>query len=145
MPIKWVWVNSISLTPTMMIHLHTIHKGGFRTLMHCGVKKPVLECHSGRQSILKCIWCLCIDWYLSYKGDKAYWMCTVSPIIYIFVCYSSYFFVFTSFLIFSSFWDFVGISFANPHETSLVHLGESSGLKGLLHTLNATVIPMKMS
>jgi len=39
----------------------------------------------------------------------------------------------------------VGISSANPHETSLVHLGEPSGLKGLLHTLNATVIPTTMT
>jgi len=39
----------------------------------------------------------------------------------------------------------MGISFANPHETSLVHLEEPSGLKGLLHTLNATVIPTKVS
>jgi len=39
----------------------------------------------------------------------------------------------------------VGISSANPHETSLVHLGEPSGLQGLLHMLNATVIPTKVS
>ena len=35
----------------------------------------------------------------------------------------------------------MGISSANPHETSLIHLGDPSGLKSLLHTLNATVIP----
>jgi len=39
----------------------------------------------------------------------------------------------------------VGISSTNPHETSHVHLGELSGLTGLLHTLNATVIPMTVS
>jgi len=49
------------------------------------------------------------------------------------------------FACFSFFWDFVGISSANPHETSLVHLGKPSGLKGLLHTLNAIVIPTKVS
>ena len=75
--------------------------------------------------------CLCINLYLSYKGDKAYWMCTVSPIVSIFVCYSSYFFVFTSFLIFSFFWDFVGISSANPHETTRP-LGETKLFKGLV-------------
>jgi len=30
------------------------------------------------------------------------------------------------------FQDFMGISFTNPHETSLVHLGELRGLKGLV-------------
>ena len=39
----------------------------------------------------------------------------------------------------------MGIFSANPHETSLVHLGESSGLKSLLDKLNATVISMKVS
>ena len=63
------------------------------------------------------------------------------------VCvYSFCFVVFVSSLTFVSFFlDFVGISSANPHETLLVHLGEPSGLKGLLHTLNATVIPTKVS
>ena len=62
------------------------------------------------------------------------------------VYYSFNFFVFFSLLIFLSFEiDFVGISSANPHETLLVHLREPSGLKGLLHTLNATVIPTKVS
>jgi len=37
----------------------------------------------------------------------------------------------------------VGKSPANPHETSLVHLGKPRGLKGLLHALNATVAPTK--
>lgn len=41
--------------------------------------------------------------------------------------------------------DFVGMSSGNPHETSLVLLGPPVGLKGLLHTLNATVIPTKVS
>ena len=41
--------------------------------------------------------------------------------------------------------NFVGVFPVNPHETSLVHLGTPSGLKGLLHTLNATVIPKKVS
>jgi len=41
--------------------------------------------------------------------------------------------------------DFVGISSSNPYETSLVHLGEPRGLKGLLHKVNATVIPTKVS
>jgi len=36
-------VNSVSLTPRMMIHLHTKHKDGFRTLMHCGVKNQCLD------------------------------------------------------------------------------------------------------
>ena len=39
----------------------------------------------------------------------------------------------------------MGISSANSHETSLVHLGEPSGLNSLLHMLNATVIPTKVS
>ena len=39
----------------------------------------------------------------------------------------------------------MGISYANPHKTLLVHLGESRGLKGLLHILNAIVIPTKVS
>jgi len=39
----------------------------------------------------------------------------------------------------------VGISSANLHETLLVHLEEPKGLKGLLHTLNAIVIPTKVS
>ena len=56
-----------------------------------------------------------------------------------------YFFVFVALLGFHSFRDFVGISSANPHETLLVLLGEPSGLKGLLHTLNATVIATKVS
>ena len=41
--------------------------------------------------------------------------------------------------------DFVGVSFANSHKTSLVHLGEQRDLKGLLQTLNATVIPITVS
>ena len=62
------------------------------------------------------------------------------------VCVSPfYFFVFVSLLVFHSFLRFCGISSANSHETSLAHLGEPSGLKGLLHTLNATVIPAKVS
>jgi len=40
---------------------------------------------------------------------------------------------------------FVGISSTNTNETSLVQLGEQSGSKGLLHTLNATMIPTKVS
>jgi len=43
------------------------------------------------------------------------------------------------------FLDFMGISSTNTHETLLVHLTEPSGLKGLLHMLNATVITMKVS
>ena len=39
----------------------------------------------------------------------------------------------------------MGISSADPHETSLVHLGEPRDLKGLLHMLNATAIPGKVS
>jgi len=39
----------------------------------------------------------------------------------------------------------VGTSSANSHETTLVHLGYPCGLKGLLHMLNATVIPTKVS
>jgi len=38
----------------------------------------------------------------------------------------------------------VGISSANTHETLRIHLGEPSGLNGLLHMLNATVIPTKV-
>jgi len=41
--------------------------------------------------------------------------------------------------------NFVGISSTNPHEISLIHLREARDLKGLLHTLNATVIPIKVS
>jgi len=41
--------------------------------------------------------------------------------------------------------DLVGIFFTNPHETSLNHLGEPKDLKGLLHMLNAIVIPTKVS
>ena len=41
--------------------------------------------------------------------------------------------------------DFVGISSANPHETSIIHLGELKGLKGWLHMSNAAVIPTKVS
>ena len=37
------------------------------------------------------------------------------------------------------------ISSAKPHKTLLTHLRESSGLKGLLHMLNTTVIPTKVS
>jgi len=39
----------------------------------------------------------------------------------------------------------VGISSAKPHKTLLVHLEEARDLKGLLHTLNAIVIPTKES
>jgi len=39
----------------------------------------------------------------------------------------------------------MGISSANPHETSLIHLDNRGGLKGLLHVLNATLILTTMS
>jgi len=38
----------------------------------------------------------------------------------------------------------VGVFPRNPHETSLVHSGLPRGLKGLLHMLNAIVIPTKV-
>jgi len=37
------------------------------------------------------------------------------------------------------------VSCANPHEISLVHLGKSKDLKGLLHMLSAIVKPIKVS
>ena len=33
----------VSLSPRMMIHLHTKHKDGFTTLMHCGAKNWCLD------------------------------------------------------------------------------------------------------
>ena len=70
---------------------------------------------------------------------------TVYPIIYILLVFIPFISLFSLLFLFSfPFWDFVGISSANPHETSLVHLGELSGLKGLLHTA-ATVIPTTVS
>jgi len=33
----------VSLSLRMMIHLHTKHKDGFTTLMHCGVKNRCLD------------------------------------------------------------------------------------------------------
>ena len=71
-------------------------------------------------------------------------LCTVCPDVYI-LCVLFLLFLrlrFPSYVFF--FLTFAGISSANRHETSLVHLGEPSGLKVLLHTLNATVIPMKV-
>ena len=74
----------------------------------------------------------------------------VDPIVYslprcIFCVLSFLFFdFFFSFLCFL-FQDFVGISSVNPHETLLIHLRETRGLKALLHTLNASVIPTKVS
>jgi len=41
--------------------------------------------------------------------------------------------------------DFVVISSTNPHETSLIHLGNHGVYKGLLHALTATVISTKVS
>ena len=69
--------------------------------------------------------------------------CTVHPDVYILLCHFL-FSIFPLFFVFP-FWDFVGISSANPHETLLVHLGWPRGLKGLLHMLNTTVIPTKVS
>ena len=80
----------------------------------------------------------------SLGGFWLIWTCTVHPVVYILFCHFHFFAFCFSFLWFS-FWDFVGISSANPHETLLVHLGWPRGLKGLLHTLNATVIPTKVS
>jgi len=52
--------------------------------------------------------------------------------------------IFLSLFIFL-FQDFVGISSANPHDTSLVYSGKAGGLKGLLYMLNATLIFTKVS
>ncbi|GJY89148.1 hypothetical protein Tco_0503776, partial [Tanacetum coccineum] len=41
--------------------------------------------------------------------------------------------------------NFVGMFSRNPHETSRAHSGHRIVLKGLLHTLNETVIPMKVT
>lgn len=58
-----------------------------------------------------------------------------------FVIFCDFYFCFVCF----PFLDFVGVSFVNPDETSLVQLGEPIGLNGLLHTLNATMILTKVS
>jgi len=66
-------------------------------------------------------------------------------LVYICVClekkYFPFFVLFV--LLFFFFKDFVGISFANLHKTTLLHLGEPRGLKGLLYMLSATIISMK--
>jgi len=72
-------------------------------------------------------------------------LCTEYSFVYILCVLLLLFLCFCFFACFPFFWDFVGRSSANPHETLLVHLGEPSGLNGLLHTLNATVIPTKVS
>jgi len=75
-------------------------------------------------------------------------LCTVYPVVFIYnLCFvlSFFFSIFIPFRFTFPFLDFVGISSANPHETSLVHLGEPSSLKGLLHMLNTTVIPTTVS
>ena len=54
-------------------------------------------------------------------------------------------FIFRFLLLFYFLKDFMGISSVNPHDTSLVHLGEPRGLKGFLYMLNATVILTKVS
>jgi len=145
MSIKWVWVNSVSLTPRMMMHLHTKHKDGFRTLMHYGVKNRCLDVIHG-DKISWNAYNTCVQTDIWVIGWQSLFNCVPFTPLYIFcVCYSFYLFVFISFLVFPSVWDFVGISSTNPHKTLLVHLGEPSGLKSLLHTLNATVIPAKVS
>jgi len=77
-------------------------------------------------------------------------MCTYFSLVYICALFvnPNYFSVFISVPVFPlifMFQDFVGVSSTDPHKTSFVHLGKLRGLKGLLHTLNATMIPMKVS
>jgi len=72
-------------------------------------------------------------------------LCTVYPQCAFIVCFVSFICLSLFPFYFLSFLDLVGISSADLHETSLVHLGEPSGLKDLLHMLNATVIPTIMS
>jgi len=56
-----------------------------------------------------------------------------SPLLYIFcVCYSFYLFVFISFLMFPSFWDFCGHIFCKPSRDLTRPLGETKWFKGLV-------------
>ena len=75
-------------------------------------------------------------------------MCIGFSLVYLcalFVNPNCFFVSVSLFLFVFLFSNFGGISFVNPHETSLVHLEEARGLKSLLHMLNATVILMKVS
>ena len=145
MQVKWCELHSSKPIPYDDDTLALWAPGWIYTfLMHCGVKSRCLDVIRGDKISWNVYFCLCINWYLSYKGDTTYWI-AVYPIVYILCVLLFLFLCFLFFACFSFFWDFVGISSANPHETLLVHLGEQSGLKGLLHTLNATVIPTKVS
>ena len=72
-------------------------------------------------------------------------LCTVFPIIYI-VCVTPFIsllsFLFLCFLLFEILWVYLLQILMGPYSSTW---GVPSGLKGLLHTLNATVIPTKVS
>ena len=80
-----------------------------------------------------------------YLNDMVYQNVYVfSPMLYIYLkekikkIFDFLFFCF-------SFINFMGTPSANLHETFLVYQGQSNDLKGLLHMLSTTAIPMKVS
>ena len=135
----------------MMIHKHTMHRDGFTVLMHSGVKSWCFDVVMRIETldvyimsicmlISLCAWVICLVRMCANFSLVYICVVFVNPFLLFYLCFflllPSYFFFFK---------DFVGMSSANPHETSLVHLGEPRGLKGLLRTLNTTVIPTKVS
>ena len=129
----------------VMIHLHTCTRMDSLFSYVVGWKADVWMPFSG-------IMCLEMHIILVYRLILellgGFWLirtCTVRPVVYILFCHFCFSIFVSLFFVFFLFESFVGISSANPHETLLVHLGKPRGLKGLLHTLNATVIPTKVS
>ena len=119
-----VWVSSKPI-PYDDDTLHFKHQVGFMGFWCIVGEKPVSGCHSWGQNFLKCIFLLVHKLILELQG----WIKPIECIqffpLYIFIlCVLLFLFLcFLFFAYFSFFWDFVGISSANPHETLLVHLG----------------------
>ena len=101
-------------------------------LMHCGVKNAVWMSFMGTKYLEMHIMLVYRLIFWVTRVIKPIKLRTVYPIVYILCVLLLLFLCLRFFACFSFFWGFVGISSANPHEILLVHLGEPSGLKGLV-------------
>jgi len=86
--------------------------------------------------------CLCIIWYLSFKGDIVDQVCIIFSLYvfeYIWIFFKKNYFSFA--FIFSK--DFGRMLFVNSHKSIVVHYRKPRGLKGSLHMLSRALILMK--